>query len=82
MTLIATVDTIVGFGAGIALTASVDTEKVDHIFVPAEIPTSIKLPAVKFKVISADGLSVGKLYLQKFRRWQALSTEVLQTRIS
>lgn len=82
VTLLATVDTIVGFGAAVALTLAEDVEKVDHVFVPAGVPTSIKVPAVKFKTISADGVSVGKIYMQKFRRWQALTTESLQSRIS
>lgn len=77
--LYATVDTVIGFGVGVALTLAADVEKVDHQFVPANTPVSIKLPNVKFKVMSANGVSTGFLYVQKYRVWRAASQAVQQS---
>lgn len=77
--LYATEDCVIAFGDSVTLNLNQDVEKLDHQLIPRQTPVSIKLPARKFKTIriSADGL----LYIQRYRRWQALSTEELQTRI-
>lgn len=77
--LYATEDCVIGFGSGVTLTLAQDVVKANHQFVPKQTPVSVKLPSNLFKVIrvSADGI----LYVQNYRRWQALSTELLQARI-
>lgn len=70
---------VVGFVDTLTLNLNVDTEKTKHLLLPKETPTSIKIPNRKFKMIGVS--AAGKLYIQKFRRWQALTTETLQTRL-
>lgn len=79
--LYATCDTIVSFGSGVILTTAVDVAKTDHQFVPAHTPVAIELPSDKMKTISADGVSVGTLYVQKYRKWKAASQSVQQNNL-
>jgi len=78
--LYATVDCVVAFGSDPTLNLTEDTVKTDHQFVPAHSPVTIKLPDYRFKVIRI-GAEDGKLYVQNYRRWQALTTEALNSRI-
>lgn len=79
--LLSTIECVVGFGSAVSLDLTEDEAKTDHQYVPANTPVSIKLPASKFKVIGIVAGETGKLYVQNYRRWQALSTEALSTRI-
>lgn len=79
VTIYATVDCIIGFGAGVVLTLGEDADKVDHLIVPAKTPVSIRVPNAKFKVIGCT--AAGKLYVQRFRKWQSTSTQTLTGKI-
>ena len=70
-----TVDCLVGFGSAITLNTTQDTEKVDHQYVPANVPCTIALPSLKFKVIRT-GTVDGILYVQKYRVWRSASQSV------
>lgn len=77
--LYATEACVIGFGASVTLNLNRDVVKLDHQIIPKDTPVSVKIPNSKFKVIgiSASGI----LFVQRYRRWQALTTEALQTRI-
>jgi len=77
--LYATVDTIIMFGDAVTLTTTVDEIKENAQFIPSLSPVSIMLPDGKFKTISADGVSTGLLYIQKYHIWKATGQQVQQS---
>lgn len=70
---------VIAFGTGVTLDLTRDVAKVNHAIIPKETPVSLKVPDAKFKVIRWT--TDGTLFIQKYRRWQALATEVLQKRV-
>lgn len=71
--LFANADCVVAFGEDVTLNLNVDEEKVNHQYVPAFTPISIKLPSLKFKTIRVS--EDGTLYIQKYRKWQGLTNQ-------
>lgn len=79
--LYATAQCIIAFGADPTLTIAENAVKEDHQIIPEYFPIAIKLPDHRFKVIGTEAGVTGKLYVQAYRRWQALTTEALATRL-
>lgn len=80
VTIWSTVDAIIAFGDAVALDVTEDVEKENHLILPSKAPVSIRVPEIKkFKTWGLG--AAGKIYIQRFRRWQALSVESRQTGI-
>ena len=77
-TFFSSCDCVVSFGD--ASPSAVLTEGVFsslHIHIPANSSVALQIPAQFISVISADGVTEGKLYISVFEPWEGLGKDLL-----
>ena len=77
--LLSNEDVILRIGG--AVTTTNETLLTNAVYVPADVPTAVKISGTAAHVMAPGSGDTGRLWIQYFRKWASLSKDVLQDRM-